>query len=96
MENITNNNSLESSQEAPILEESVESSKPELSAEEQLRNLEGSINTKEEEISRLTKSISDTKDSLDKVRESLGLLPEEDVSPSILQEKNKIEKLKYG
>jgi len=95
MEDI-NNNLPESSQNIPIQEKSIESNKieqPELSTEEQLKNLEGNIGDKKEEINKLTKSIDDTKGNLNEIRASLGLAPEENDPQSVLSGKDRLEKL---
>ncbi|MDO8523051.1 MAG: hypothetical protein Q7S12_02055 [bacterium] len=66
---------------------------PELSPEEQLKNLEGDIETRQQEISRLTESVEGTKAKLNETREKLGLPPTEEDPPSVFSEKDKLEKL---
>ena len=68
--------------------------KPELSPEEQLKNLEGEGEARQQEITRLTESVEGTKAKLNEVRERFGLLPTKEDSPSISSEKDKMEKLK--
>ena len=68
--------------------------KLELSSEEQIKNLEGEVKAKQEEMIRLSESIEGTKSDLNATRERLGLPPTEEEPPSIFSEKNKLEKLK--
>jgi len=68
--------------------------KLELSPEEQLKNLESEIESRRQEMTRLTKSIEGTKSKLNEAREKLGLPPTEEEPPSIFSEKEKLEKLK--
>ncbi len=67
--------------------------KPELSPEEQLKNLEGEAEMKQQEIARLTESVAGTKVRLNEAREKLGLPPTEEDPPSVFSEKDKLEKL---
>lgn len=67
--------------------------KPELSPEEQLKNLESEVEAKQQEITRLTESIEGTKARLNEAREKLGLPPTEEDPPSVLSEKERLEKL---
>ena len=67
--------------------------KPELSPEEQLKNLEGEAEARQQEITRLNESVEGTKAKLNEVREKLGLPPTEEEPPSISSEKDKLEKL---
>ncbi len=67
---------------------------PELSPEEQLKNLEGEAKAKQEEITRLSESVEGTKSALNAAREKLGLPPTEEDPPSVFSEKDKLEKLK--
>ncbi len=67
--------------------------KPELSPEEQLKNLEDDIEARQKEITRLTESIEGTKAKLNEAREKLGLPPTEEDPPSVLSEKERLEKL---
>jgi hypothetical protein len=69
---------------------------PVLSTEEQLKNFEETSEAQREEITRLTESVEGTKSKLNEVRESLGLPPTEEDPPSVLSEKEKLEKLKTG
>ena len=71
-----------------------ESKKPELSPEEQLRNLEGEMESQQQEMTRLTGSIEGTKSKLNETRKKLGLPPTEEEPPSTFSEKDKLEKLK--
>ncbi len=71
-----------------------EPEKPELSSEKQLKNLESKMEARQQEITRLTKSIEETKARLNKAREKLGLPPTEEDPPSTSSEKDKLEKLK--
>lgn len=73
--------------------EEVKEEKPELSPEEQLKNLEGDIEARQKEITRLTESVEGTKAKLNEVREKLGLPPTEENPPSVFSEKDKLEKL---
>jgi len=70
------------------------SEKPELSPEEQLKNLENEMESLQQEITRLAESINETKSKLNEVREKLGLPPIEEEPPSTFLEKDKLEKLK--
>ena len=71
-----------------------ESEKPELSPEEQLKNLEGEMESRQQEMTRLAESIEGTKSKLNEAREKLGLPPTEEEPPSTFSEKDKLEKLK--
>jgi len=75
-------------------EQEQEMEKPELSPEEQLKNLEGEMEARQEEMTRLTESIERTKARLNEVREKLGLPPTEEEPPSTLSEKDRLEKLR--
>ncbi|MDI6820618.1 MAG: hypothetical protein QMD65_00355 [Patescibacteria group bacterium] len=66
---------------------------PELSPEDQLKNLEGEAKAKQEEMTRLSESIEGTKSALNAAREKLGLPPTEEDPPSVFSEKDKLEKL---
>ncbi len=68
--------------------------KPELSPEEQLKNLEAEAEATQQEITRLTESVEGTKAKINKAREKLGLPPTEEDPPSVFSEKDKLEKLK--
>ncbi len=68
--------------------------KPELSPEEQLKNLEGETEAHQQEITRLTESVEGTKTKINEAREQLGLPPTEEDPPSVSSEKDKMEKLK--
>jgi|GEM_PF-5923819 len=68
--------------------------KLELSPEEQLKNLESEMESRRQEMARLTESIEGTKSKLNEVREKLGLSPIEEEPPSTFSEKDKLEKLK--
>lgn len=74
--------------------EEQEPKEQELSPEDQLKNLEGEMETKQQEMTRLTKSIEGTKAKLNEARENLNLPPDEEEPPSIFSEKDKLEKLK--
>ncbi len=67
--------------------------KPELSPEEQLRNLEGEAEARQQEMTRLTESVEGTKAKLNEAREKLGLPPTEEDPPSVFSEKDRLEKL---
>jgi len=67
---------------------------PKLSPEEQLKNLEGEAEAKQEEMTRLSESIEGTKSTLNAAREKLGLPPTEEDPPSVFSEKDKLEKLR--
>ncbi len=67
--------------------------KSDLSPEERLKNLEGDIEAKQREITRVTESIEGTKAKLNEAREKLGLPPVEKDPPSVFSEKDKLEKL---
>ena len=67
---------------------------PELSPEDQLKNLEGEAEATQQEITRLTESVEGTKAQLNEAREKLGLPPTEEDPPSVSSEKDKLEKLK--
>jgi len=71
-----------------------EPEKPELSPEEQLKNLEGEMESRQKEMTRLTESIEETKTRLNEAREKLGLPSTEEEPPSTFLEKDKLEKLK--
>lgn len=71
-----------------------EQEKPELTPEEQLKNLEAEVESKQEEVTRLSESIEDTKSALNAARENLGIPPTEEEPPSTFSEKDKLEKLK--
>ena len=74
-------------------EQEQEAEKPELSPEEQVKNLEGELETRQQEITRLTESIEGTKAKLNEAREKLGLPPTEEEPPSVSSEKDRLEKL---
>jgi len=67
---------------------------PILSPEEQLKNLEGEVEVKEQEITKLAESVEGTKTKLNEARESLGLPPTEEDPPSVFSDKDKLERLK--
>lgn len=67
---------------------------PVLSTEEQLKNLDGEVEVREQEITRLIESVEGTKSKLNEARESLGLILTEEDPPSVFSEKEKLEKLK--
>ncbi len=67
---------------------------PELSPEEQLKNLEGEMEARQQEMTRLSESIEGTKAKINETRKKLGLPPDEEEPPSIFSEKDKLEKLK--
>lgn len=75
-------------------EERPGAEKLELTPEEQLKNLEGEMEARQQEMIRLTESIEGTKARLNEVQEKLGLTPTEEESPSTFSEKDKLEKLK--
>ena len=75
-------------------EQEQELEKPELSPEEQLKNLEGEMGSRQQEMTRLIESIEGTKSKLNEAREKLGLPPTEEEPPSTFSEKDKLEKLK--
>jgi len=75
-------------------EQGQEAEKPELSPEEQLKNLEDEMESRQQEITRLTESIKGTKSKLNETREKLGLLPTKEEPPSTFSEKDKLKKLK--
>lgn len=85
---------MEEWQERQKGEEKPEVEKPELTPEEQLKNLEGEAAGKQEEMTRLSESIEGTKSALNAAREKLGLPPTEEDPPSISGSKDKLEKLK--
>ena len=66
----------------------------ELTPEEQIKNLEGEVETRQQEITRLTESVEGTKAKLNEAREKLGFPPTEEEPPSVFSEKEKLEKLK--
>jgi hypothetical protein len=68
--------------------------KPELSPEEQLKNLESEAEAKQAEMTRLSESIEGTKSALNAAREKLGLPLIEEDPPSVFSEKDKLEKLR--
>jgi len=70
-----------------------ETEKPELTPEEQLKNLEGEMESRQQEMTRLTESIGGTKAKLNEAREKLGLPPTEEEPPSTSSEKDRLEKL---
>lgn len=67
---------------------------PELSPEEKLNNLDGQIASNNSEIDISSKSIVNTEEKLGEVRNDLELPPMNEEPPSILTEREKIEKLK--
>ena len=67
---------------------------PELSPEEQVENLKDETEARQEEITKLTESVEGTKSKINKIRESLGLPPTEEDPPSVLSDKEKLEKLR--
>ncbi len=67
---------------------------PELSPEEQLKNLEGEDEARQQEITKLNESVEGTKAKINEAREQLGLPPTEEDPPSVSSEKDKLEKLK--
>lgn len=67
---------------------------PELSQEEQLKDLENEAEAKQEEMTRLSESIEGTKSALNAARGKLGLPLTEEDPPSVFSEKDKLEKLK--
>lgn len=66
----------------------------ELSPEEQLKNMEGNMEARQQEMTRLSESIEGTKAKINETREKLGLPPDKEEPPSIFSEKDKLEKLK--
>lgn len=68
--------------------------KPKLSLEEQLKNLEYKMGTRQQEMVKLAELIEGTKTQLNEAREKLGLPPTEEEPPSTFFEKDKLEKLK--
>jgi len=74
-------------------EEEQETRGPELTPEEQLKNLENKIEVRQQEITELTESIEGTKAKLNEVREKFGLPPSEEQPPSVLSDKEKLAKL---
>jgi uncharacterized phage infection (PIP) family protein YhgE len=68
--------------------------KPALSPDEQLKTLEGEVETTQQEISNLNETIEGTRTKINEVREQLGLRPNNEDSPSISSEKDKLEQLK--
>jgi len=66
---------------------------PELSPEEQLKGLDGQIESQEQEITKLTESTQDTRSRLSVVREELRLPPTSEESPSVASKKDTLEKL---
>lgn len=75
-------------------ESEPETEKPELTPEEQLKNLEGEMEDRQQEMTRLTESIEGTKARLNEAREKLGFPPTEEEPPSTFSEKDKLGKLK--
>ena len=72
-----------------------EPKKQRLSPEGQLKNLEGEMETQQQEMNILTKYIKETKGQLNKIREELGLPPlDKEEPPSIFLEKDRLKKLK--
>jgi small-conductance mechanosensitive channel len=67
---------------------------PELSPEEQLKNLEGEAEARQQEITKLNESVEGTKAKINEAREKLGLPPTEEDPPSVSSEKDKLEKLR--
>ena len=67
---------------------------PELSPEKQLKNLESEALANQEEMTRLSESIENTKSALNNAREKLGLPPTEEEPPSVFSNKDRLEKLK--
>ncbi len=65
----------------------------ELSLEEQLENLGGEFEARQQEIMRLTESIEGTKAKLNDAREKLDLPPTKEDPPSVFLEKDSLEKL---
>jgi hypothetical protein len=72
-------------------EVSAEEQKP--SAGEQLKGLQATIETKQQEIEKLTGSSKKTEIELKEAREQLGLPPVKNESPNILADKKTLEKL---
>lgn len=68
--------------------------RPELSPEEQLKNLEGETEARQQEITKLNESVEGTKAKINEAREKLGLPPTEEDPPSVSSEKDKLEKLR--
>lgn len=68
----------------------------ELSQEDQLKNLEGKMETLQIEMRVLTEYITETKDKLNETRKQLNLPPNEEEPISIFSEKDKLEKLKIA
>lgn len=66
----------------------------ELSPEEQIRDIEGKSEAGQQEIARLTGLVEDTKSRLNEARAKLGMPPTDEDPPSVLSEKEKLEKLK--
>ena len=69
-----------------------ETKNPELSPEEQLKELESEAGARQQEIARLTELVEGTKAGLNEAREKLGLPPTEEDPPSVFSEKDKLEK----
>jgi len=66
----------------------------ELSQEDQLKDLEGEMEIRQQEMTRVTESIEGTKSRMNEVREKLGLPQDGEDPPSIFLEKDKLKKLK--
>jgi len=77
-----------------IKTEGSKEKKLELSPKEQEVLAEEGIADKEEEITRLSESIANTKTKLNEVRKKLGLPPSEEESPSTLSMRERLEKLR--
>lgn len=68
--------------------------KPELSPEEQLKNLEDEMEARQQEMTKLTESIEGTKAKMNEARERLGLPPTDEEPPSTFSAKDRLKKLK--
>lgn len=75
-------------------EQEQQAEKPELSPEEQLKNLEDKAEASQQEITKLNESVEGTKTKINEAREKLGLPLTEEDPPSVSLEKDKLEKLR--
>ena len=84
-------NSVESPASLEQDEAMVEQTKP--SPEEQISSLENESRINQEEITRLTETVENTKTKINEIRQKMGLPYREEDTPSVLSEKDKLEKL---
>ncbi len=80
-------------EEGREIEKEQEVERSGLSSEDHIKNLEGELESRQQEVIRLTKSVEGTKVRLNESRERLGLPQTKEYPSSIVPERDKLEKL---